>query len=142
MKVKNILKCLDSITSQSDIFQGIEVLIVDDGSTDDTVKIIENYKKTVQYKWQYEDINSKKILAAHQPLENRIIDEAEGEYIFFVDGDDYLAENSISNMYTLGKENDSDVIIGKYEGVNRRVPVYVFKSTQINTNFFVILPGI
>ena len=42
---KNILKCLDSITSQSDIFKGIEVLIVDDGSTDDTVNIIENYKK-------------------------------------------------------------------------------------------------
>ena len=42
---KNILKCLDSITSQSDIFQDIEVLIVDDGSTDNTVKIIKNYIK-------------------------------------------------------------------------------------------------
>ncbi|WP_336867002.1 glycosyltransferase family 2 protein [Peribacillus frigoritolerans] len=132
---KNILKCLDSITSQSDVFQGIEVLIVDDGSTDDTVKIIENYKK------QYNINGNMKILTQKNTggpstARNRIIEEAEGEYIFFVDGDDYLGENSISNMYTLGKENDSDVIIGKYEGVNRRVPVYVFKSTQINTNFF------
>ncbi|MCK1992336.1 glycosyltransferase family 2 protein [Peribacillus muralis] len=132
---ENILKCLDSITSQTDIFQDIEVLIVDDGSTDDTVKIIEDYKK------QYKKKGSIKILTQENTggpstARNRIIDEAKGEYIFFVDADDYLGEHSISNMYTLGKDSDSDVIIGKYEGVNRRVPVYVFKSTQINTNFF------
>lgn len=65
---KNILKCLDSITSQSDIFQSIEVLIVDDGSTDDTVKIIENYKKQYNINGNMR-ILTQKILAAHQPLE-------------------------------------------------------------------------
>lgn len=132
---KNILICLDSITSQTNIFRNVEVIIVDDGSTDNTVEIIENYIKQHRLHKNIRVLTQENT-GSPSTARNRIIDEARGEYIFFVDGDDYLGEGSLQNMYNLGKENDSDIVIGKYEGINRKVPVVVFKNTQINTNYF------
>ena len=83
-----IRKCLDSVISLDG--DDIEILIVDDGSSDNSLKICKEYQK-----------KDKRIRIIHQENKglsssrNVGIDNAKGEYIWFIDGDDYLPKNAL-----------------------------------------------
>lgn len=132
---KYIKKCLQSIVDQTIGFSNIEVICVDDGSTDETPKIIEEFRKRYQ---EYNNISYywHKNTGSPSLSRNRIIENARGEYIYFVDGDDYLGIEAIERMYKQGIRNDADIVIGKYKGVNRSVPVSMFKEKKEKTTFF------
>ena len=132
---KNILTCLESIKNQTVGFENIEVICVDDGSTDDTARLIKKFTKKNQINHNIVYLHQKNTGTPGE-ARNRIIDSARGEYIYFVDGDDYLGEDAVKKMYTIGIENNSDVILGKFVGVNRKVPVVLFKETQPKTDLF------
>ncbi|MGG0888367.1 glycosyltransferase [Cytobacillus horneckiae] len=132
---KNIGHCLETIINQSFPFSDIEIICVDDGSTDQTPSIIKEYQKK-------HNINGNINYLRHEntgnptKARNRIIESAEGEYIFFVDGDDYIGLEAVEKMYTLGKRKNAEVVIGRYKGVNRGVPVVMFQKNKESTNFF------
>lgn len=129
---KYIEACLDSFVAQTLDADHIEVIVVDDGSTDRTIEIAERVLSASQ-------IVNYQILT--QPNSggpavgrNRILSSASGEYVYFVDVDDYLGPEAVESMYSLARQGGADLVVGKYIGVNRAVPKYMFRSTHSRTD--------
>lgn len=96
--------CLDSITGQT--LQEIEVLLINDGSTDSSLEIMEEYKERYPNMVQ---IHSKKN-GGQATARNLGITLCTGEYIGFVDSDDYIDETMFENMYHKAKVEDLDYV--------------------------------
>jgi glycosyltransferase involved in cell wall biosynthesis len=94
-----ILKCLSSLLDQDFSFQEYEIIIVDDGSTDNTFSVIESYSQ-----------DKSNILLLHQEnnkqgsARNHAWRYAKGKYIWFVDGDDFVERNILSLLYLKAEE--------------------------------------
>ena len=58
------------------------------------------------------------------------IDRASGEYVQFMDNDDALGAEALDRMYSIGRDNDSDIVIGKVVSDFRGVPHQVFRRTR------------
>ncbi len=101
---KYIDKCLDSLVNQT--LKDIEIIIVNDGSPDNSEKIINKYLK--KYK------NIKYFIKENGGLSdarNFGIKYATGEYIAFLDSDDYVSLEMYDKMYRKAKENDFDMVV-------------------------------
>ena len=99
-------ECIQSILSQS--YENIELILVNDGSTDDSGYICMRYvdRPNVYY---VEQENS-----GTSAARKKGVGLAGGEWILFVDSDDYLLEDAISNMVALAK--NTDIVIGGHKG--------------------------
>ena len=105
---KYITKCIDSIINQT--LKEIEIIIIDDGSTDNTEKIIKNYNdKRIKY--------IKKDNTGIGDTRNRGIKESTGEYISFVDIDDYIDITMLEKCYNKAKKEDLDIVICDYKEI-------------------------
>lgn len=105
---KYLRRCVDSVLSQT--YKNIEIVLVDDGSTDDSGNICDEYA---------EKENS--ITTVHQtnqglgPARNTGLDLAHGKYIGFVDSDDWVAPNMYEYMYKAMMNNGCDIVTcGRY----------------------------
>ena len=104
---KYIDNCLSSLVNQS--LKDIEIIAIDDGSTDDSGKILDKYAK------KYSNI-----IAIHQPNQgisaarNRGLDIAKGEYIGFIDSDDYTDITMFEKMYSYANNNNLDIAVCDY----------------------------
>lgn len=97
-------KCLDSLVNQT--LKDIEIIIVNDGSPDNSQKIIDKYQK--KYK------NIKAYLKENGGLSdarNYGIKKANGEYLSFVDSDDYIDTTMLEKMYKLAKKENLDLVV-------------------------------
>ncbi len=103
---KYISKCLDSIINQ--IKENIEIIIVNDGSTDKTEDICNKYCERYSYiKYFYQRNNG--VSSAR----NLGLSKATGEYVLFIDGDDWLLEDAISKIL-LELEEEYDIFLGDF----------------------------
>lgn len=99
---KYIIKCLESIKSQT--LDDFECLIIDDGSKDSSIKLAEEYIK-----------DDKRFVIHHKEngglsdARNFGINIAKGEYISFIDSDDYLDERLLELSYEMAKKHNSDI---------------------------------
>lgn len=100
-------KCLKSVINQS--LRDIEIIIINDGSTDNSKNIIERYAK-IDERIVFIDKEN----GGQSSARNSGLLKATGEYISFIDSDDYVDENMIKNMYELCKDNECDVAICDY----------------------------
>ncbi len=98
-------QCLDSVINQT--LTGIEIICVNDCSPDNSFEILKEYEPRVKI-INFEQ--NRGVSAAR----NAGIDEATGEYIAFVDSDDYLAADFYEKLYKLAKATDADVAKGAY----------------------------
>lgn len=98
-------ECLDSVLSQS--LRDIEVILVNDGSTDRSFEIIENYAKN-DNRIQVLNQDNKGVSAAR----NIGLSISRGEYILFVDSDDMIIENSLDLLYKQACEKNTEVLLG------------------------------
>ncbi|QIK59619.1 glycosyltransferase family 2 protein [Dysgonomonas sp. HDW5A] len=99
---KYLPKCLDSIINQS--YQNIEVFLINDGSTDNSLSICEEYKKRDNRITVFSQVNFGIASARNLGLDN-----ARGSFISFIDSDDYVGPDFIYNLYSLLKNTSSDI---------------------------------
>lgn len=96
-------QCLDSVVGQT--FKDLEILLVDDGSTDSSGTICEEYAAIDPRIKVIHQVNQG-LAAARQGG----LDVASGDYIGFVDSDDWLEPEMYEEMYTAGKGHDADIV--------------------------------
>ena len=96
--------CLESICRQT--LKGIEIIVVNDGSTDNSLSII----KSFQQKYSNIKLINKKN-GGLSSARNAGIDMAVGEYLFFVDSDDFIDLDTLEKMYVKAKETHCPLII-------------------------------
>ena len=99
-----IRKCLDSLINQT--LDDIEIIVVDDGSTDESINIIQEYENTYPDKIRY----FKKENGGVATARNFGISHATGEYIAFLDSDDYVELDIYEKMYKKAKQENSDLV--------------------------------
>lgn len=95
--------CLTSLEKQT--LKNIEVLLVNDGSTDGSRAIAERYAER-NSNFTLIDRENGGLSAAR----NTGLDRARGEYVYFLDSDDYLAENALETLYTKASRENLDVL--------------------------------
>lgn len=106
--VENYLaRCLDSIINQS--YQNIEILCVNDGSTDSCAYILQQYQKLDSRIKIFNKKNGGLSSARNFGMKN-----ANGEYLLFVDSDDYVSSLIVEKTLYNAKTNNSDVVIFDY----------------------------
>lgn len=103
---------IESIMNQTIGFENIELIIVDDLSTDNTQEVIDSYVKQYDNIKTYE--NAKKTGTPGR-ARNIAISKAEADYIMFIDHDDRYLPNTVENLYNAITEFSSDVAIGKFQ---------------------------
>lgn len=97
-------QCLDSVLNQS--LKEIELVIVDDGSTDNSKSIIQEYEK------KYDNIIS--LYQKNQGssvARNLALEKANGEYVYYMDSDDFLEIKCLEMAYDKAKKSNSDIVI-------------------------------
>lgn len=102
-----LYRCLSSVACQT--FKNFEVIMVNDGSTDDSADIAHGFDKNFKNFTLVH--NEKKGVASARNLGIRL---SKGEYIAFVDSDDYIDPNYLYRLYTAAKKNDADVSCCNY----------------------------
>ena len=101
---KYLNRCVESIINQT--YENLEIILVDDGSTDNSSAICDEWSK-----------KDKRIITLHKENQgagmarNSGIENAKGEYIFFFDSDDYVAPNTVEKCVENAILNESDVVV-------------------------------
>ena len=101
--------CLESFVN-SEVMDDIEVLIVNDGSSDNTVKIAQRYVD--KYENTFRLINKEN--GGHGSTINTGVREAKGKYFKVVDGDDWVDTRSFIHLVKVLKESDADIVASNY----------------------------
>ncbi len=126
---KYLEKCLDSIVAQT--LKDIEIILVDDGSTDGSAGICQKYLSDSRVTYYHKE--NEGLAAARDDGMMR----AKGEYIGFVDSDDWIESDMYEKMYSAAKTNDSDVVfcncIQNENGYrfSREIPVGAYDREKI-----------
>lgn len=110
---KYVSKCLDSLLLQD--YENLEIIVVDDGSTDTSGEICDEYAKRDQRIKVYHKSNG-----GLSSARNYGISKAQGEYVCLVDGDDYVKKDFVRIMVKKANEKNADVVICGY---NDEVPM-------------------
>ena len=147
-----IEECILSIVNQT--FSDFEVICIDDGSTDDTLNILNRFAS--------ED-DRIKIIHLNQNYgvsyaRNIGLNEAKGDYVLFIDSDDFLEYNALGEVYSLAKKLSADIVIFKLQNfdnitgekiyrknfemnfLKERVGEEVFNFSRVVDYFFKISP--
>ena len=111
-------KCIESVLDQT--YKELEIICIDDGSTDSTGNILDFYKT--------KDMRIRVIYQINQGLsETRNIgkDLATGEYLYYLDSDDYIEPDTIAVMLQKAIETEADIVVGGFyieyaDGIKKR----------------------
>ena len=108
-----ILECIDSIINQS-LFKDSKIILIDDGSTDNTKSLIKKYLDLSYFK--YIRIDNCGI----EKASNLGIDNVNTEYFVRVDADDKLKNNFIQKCFPIIKENKADFLYSNYNQIDKQ----------------------
>ena len=145
---KYLSSALDSVINQT--YKNLEVLLIDDGSTDNSNKIAEEYVK-----------KDSRFILIHQENQglsgarNTGLENATGKYIMFLDSDDFFDSNSCESLYNTIEETNADYAIGNYtntseDGTKWENPVFhrdKYKAFRLSikdyvNSFFIMNSGV
>lgn len=117
----SIKKCIDSILCQT--YSNIELLLINDGSVDKSKDIISSY-------------NDDRIIFINKKNEgvsktrNFGIKKSTGDYIMFIDNDDFIDNNYVENYLNKIIESNSDIVIGGYRRINSKNKILFYKKVS------------
>lgn len=136
-----LLKCLNSVFNQT--LDDVQMVLIDDGSKDKSYDIISRY------------VGQKNIISVHQKnmgvsaARNRGIDISKGEYLFFLDSDDYLEPDVLEKLWKYGKKYNLDLVSCShtefnatlYNGNNSNLDTFVaMNNREIGKHFIDVFP--
>ncbi|MCW5248933.1 glycosyltransferase family 2 protein [Streptomyces sp. SHP 1-2] len=121
---EHLPQCLQSIVDQSIGFGSVEVVAVDDGSTDGGGALLDAWAE--RHPGRIRVVHQENSGAPGGPR-NRAVAMARGEFLFFADPDDYLGTEGLERMVAAAERNASDVVLGRIKGVGRSAPVTPFR---------------
>ena len=122
---KYLAKCLDSLVNQT--LQDVEIIVVDDGSKDNSKQIIDEF----QTKYPDKIKSFVKKNGGLSDARNFGLDRANGEYIGFVDSDDYVTAGMFEEMYSLAQQYDAEMVICNLQKVDENGKI-LQKLTQVS----------
>jgi len=121
---KYVEKCIESLIKQT--YQNLEIIIVNDGSTDGSKEVCEKY---TQKDSRITLINTENRGAGS--ARNTGIDIAKGKYISFIDSDDYVCNDYYERFYNMIQKTDADIAIGRYQRVSEHETMQFINSGKI-----------
>ena len=135
---KYIVKCINSLIKQK--LKEIEIIIVNDGTKDNSIKLIE------------ENFNDDRIKIYNKKngglasARNYGIKKAKGEFLFFVDSDDFIEKECLYEMYKLAKKDKVDLVICDYykyfeTGEKEHIPIIPFYDKTNKKCSVTSMPG-
>ena len=129
---KHLTHCLNSLLNQS--YENLEIICVDDGSTDNSLNTLNEYSnkysRIIIYTQSHKGISESR---------NNGLSKANGKYILFVDGDDWIEKDTIKLLYENAENNDSDLVL--YNAIEeypdkQRKRIYPLNNKDIDWNNF------
>lgn len=128
-----LIRCLESVESQTLGADRIELVAVDDGATDGTAEYLDEFAARTKVP----------TTVVHQPNSggpsgprNTGLARARGRYVFFLDADDYLGDEALERMVAMADRAGTDVVLGRMAGRGRGVPRSMFTRTQERVDVF------
>lgn len=128
-----LVRCLASVEAQTIGADRIELIAVDDGSTDGSGEELDRFAAASEVP----------VRVVHQANSggpsgprNTGLALARGRYVFFLDADDYFGDEALERLVAMGDRNGTDVVLGKVVGVNRGAPKSMWSRTLERTDVF------
>ena len=120
--VENYLhECIDSVVNQT--YKNLEIILVDDSSSDKSSQICDDYSK-----------NDPRIIVIHKNYNSGVSDTrnaglkiAKGEYIYFLDSDDYIEKGAIESLLFQAQSHSADMVFFDAEIIGKKNPFYPVK---------------
>ncbi|GAA1513423.1 hypothetical protein GCM10009730_18160 [Streptomyces albidochromogenes] len=128
-----LIPCLKSVEAQTLGADRIEIVAVNDGSTDGTGEYLDEF--AARSKVSTRVVHQENSGGPSGPR-NVGLDMARGRYVFFLDADDYLGDEALERMVAMADRNGTDVVLGKIEGIGRGAPKSMFGRTMERTDLF------
>ena len=128
-----LTRCLDSLVEQSLGLDRIQVIAVDDGSTDSSPEVLDSYAE--RHPGSFQVVHQANSGGPAEPC-NRGLELAGGRYVFFLGADDYLGPEALERLVRAATHWDSDVIFGRMVGVGGRyVDQRMFGASRREVDF-------
>ena len=124
---KYLEECLNSIKNQT--YKNFEVIMVNDGSKDDSETICMNFLRS-DSRFRY----LKKENGGVSSARNVGLDNVEGDYITFIDADDWVDENYLDLLITTVEKNHSDIVVSSYKQFNN-IDVFYLRAYTIQEKY-------
>ncbi len=126
---KYVKKCIDSLINQTE--KNIEIILINDGSDDNTEKIIRGFNDNrIKYFYQKNSGIGK--------TRNKGLLLSKGKYVMFIDSDDYISNDCVKKMYEFAIKNESDLVISNFykniNGKNEKIDIPYFKPSSLIDN--------
>ncbi|MBT2391611.1 glycosyltransferase family 2 protein [Streptomyces sp. ISL-1] len=128
-----LVRCLESVEAQTIGAERIEIVAVDDGSTDGTGEYLDEFAVR-------SEVAARVVRQANSGgpggPRNLGLSLARGRYVFFLDADDYFGVEALERMVAVADRAGTDVVLGRTEGVNRGAGKSMYRKNAERTDVF------
>ncbi|ARI54552.1 glycosyltransferase [Streptomyces griseobrunneus] len=128
-----LIRCLESVDAQTIGPGRMEIVAVDDGSTDGTGECLEEFAARTAIPMR---VVRQENSGGPSGPRNLGLGLARGRYVFFLDADDYFGEEALERMVAMGDRAGTDVVLGKVVGVDRSAAKSMWGETVERADLF------